>query len=144
MDVFFQGRSNMPHHSGAGPANFDATTIPFWKCSGWIPSPSSPLKLTFTVKYPYTTWYLTNRAFPETWFAKKDDYVYRYWQNPCFYSGLWTIFRAPKFEDQGPKSGPLKNCDGPQKFHVKGPNGPWTFLLILTPDYRRKNEVFFL
>ena len=32
------------------------------------------------------------------------------------------------------KSGPLKDCDGPQKYDFKGPNDPWQFLLILTPD----------
>ena len=38
-----------------------------------------------------------------------------------------------QFGDQGPKSGPLKNCEGPQIFDFKGPNGPLKFLLILTP-----------
>ena len=32
------------------------------------------------------------------------------------------------------RSGPLENCEGPQKCDIKGPNHPWQFLLILTPD----------
>ena len=31
------------------------------------------------------------------------------------------------------KPGPLKNCEGPQKYDINGPNGPLQFLLILTP-----------
>ena len=31
------------------------------------------------------------------------------------------------------KSGPLKDCEGPQKYDIKGPDGPWQILLILTP-----------
>ena len=31
------------------------------------------------------------------------------------------------------KSGPLKDCEGPQIYDIKGLNGPWQFLLILTP-----------
>ena len=31
------------------------------------------------------------------------------------------------------KFGPLKDCEGPQKCDIKGPNDPWQFLFILTP-----------
>ena len=30
---------------------------------------------------------------------------------------------------------PLKDCEGPQRYDIKGPNDSWQFLLILTPDY---------
>ena len=32
-----------------------------------------------------------------------------------------------------PNLGPWKIFEGTQKFHVEDQNGPWTFLLILTP-----------
>ena len=31
------------------------------------------------------------------------------------------------------KSGPLKDCEGPQKYDIKDPNDPWQFLFISTP-----------
>ena len=33
------------------------------------------------------------------------------------------------------KSGPLKHCEGPRKYDIKGPNDPQEILLILTPGY---------
>ena len=33
------------------------------------------------------------------------------------------------------KFGPLKDCEGLQKYDIKGPNDPWQFWLILTPAY---------
>ena len=31
------------------------------------------------------------------------------------------------------KSGPLKDCEGPQKYDIKDPNDPLHLFLILTP-----------
>ena len=31
------------------------------------------------------------------------------------------------------KSGPLKHCEGPWIYDIRGPNDPWECLLILTP-----------
>ena len=31
------------------------------------------------------------------------------------------------------KSGHWKNCEGPQKYDIKGANDPWQLMLILTP-----------
>ena len=38
-------------------------------------------------------------------------------------------------------SGPLKDWEGPQKYYFKGPNDPWQFLLILTPEYVNNNII---
>ena len=39
----------------------------------------------------------------------------------------------PKFEDQGPKSGPLKNCEGPSKISYKGPKWPLNIFAYFNP-----------
>ena len=53
----------------------------------------------------------------------------RYWPETLFF--LFVTIK--KFGDPRSKSGPLKNCAGPQFFDIKGPHDPWKCLLILTP-----------
>ena len=36
--------------------------------------------------------------------------------------------------DEIRKSGPFKDCEGPQIYDIKGPNDPCQFLLTLTPE----------
>ena len=40
------------------------------------------------------------------------------------------------------KSGPLKDCEGPQKYDIKGPNDPWHLFLILTPAVVSMHLIF--
>ena len=61
---------------------------------------------------------------------------------PALTINTWRALRAHRFWgdsntiSEKRKSGPLKYCEGPQKYNNRGPNDPWQLLLTLNPVFK--------